>query len=197
MLTHPYLLAAFSYTKQSSPIHRGVFLTRNIVGRALRPPPMAQTFNDASFAPNQTMREKVAQLTRPQACQSCHSVINPLGFSLENFDAVGRYRMRENDRPIDAVTEYTTDDGEKIKLTGARDIAEFALSSEQAQDTFIEQLFNQVVKQPMLASGVEVKAGLRKSFVDSHFNMQKLLVEIVKISALHGLEKPVSSSSKS
>ena len=197
VLTHPYLLAAFSYTKQSSPIHRGVFLTRNIVGRALRPPPMAQTFNDASFAPNQTMREKVAQLTRPQACQSCHSVINPLGFSLENFDAVGRYRMRENDRPIDAVTEYTTDDGEKIKLTGARDIAEFALSSEQAQDTFIEQLFNQVVKQPMLAYGVEVKAGLRKSFVDSHFNMQKLLVEIVKISALHGLEKPVSSSSKS
>src|SRR5437879_4715199 len=48
VLTHPYLLAAFSYQKLTSPIHRGVFLTRNIVGRALRPPPMAMTFKDAA-----------------------------------------------------------------------------------------------------------------------------------------------------
>src|SRR6185436_10931375 len=86
VLTHPYLLAAFSYARSSSPIHRGVFLTRNIIGRALKPPPMAMAFRDADFAPTMTMREKVAELTRPQACQSCHSVINPLGFSLEQFD---------------------------------------------------------------------------------------------------------------
>ena len=65
VVTHPYLLAAFSYQKSTSPIHRGVFLTRNIVGRALKPPPMAMTFKDEDFAPNLTMREKVAQLTSP------------------------------------------------------------------------------------------------------------------------------------
>src|SRR5438445_12677173 len=85
VLTHPCLLAAFSYQKLTSPIHRGVFLTRNIVGRGLRPPPMAMTFKDADFGPNLTMREKVSQLTRPEACQGCHSVINPLRFSLEQF----------------------------------------------------------------------------------------------------------------
>src|SRR5207248_1791071 len=85
VLTHPYLLAAFSYQKLTSPIHRGVFLTRNIVGRALKPPPMAMTFKDADFASNLTMREKISQLTRPQACQACHSVINPLGFTLEAY----------------------------------------------------------------------------------------------------------------
>src|SRR5256712_11364077 len=98
VVTHPYLLAAFSYQKSTSPIHRGVFLTRNIVGRALKPPPMAMTFKDADFAPNLTMREKVAQLTRSQACQTCHSVINPLGFSLEQYDAVCRFRTSEGDR---------------------------------------------------------------------------------------------------
>src|SRR5437870_8927550 len=122
VITHPYLLAEFSYQKQTSPIHRGVFLTRNIVGRALKPPPMAMTFKDADFAPNLTMREKVAQLTRPQACQGCHSVINPLGFSLEHYDAVGRFRMRENDRVIDAVSDYTTDEGQTVHLAGARDL---------------------------------------------------------------------------
>src|SRR5438132_14141314 len=106
VVTHPYLLAAFSYPKSSSPIHRGVFLTRNIVGRTLRPPPMAMTFKEEDFAPNLTMREKVSELTRPQACQTCHSVINPLGFSLDSYDAVGRFRTRENDRAINALSDY-------------------------------------------------------------------------------------------
>src|SRR2546423_787934 len=190
VLTHPYLLAEFSYQKQTSPIHRGVFLTRNIVGRALKPPPMAMTFKDSDFAPNLTMREKVAQLTRSQACQPCHSVINPLGFSLEQYDAVGRFRTSEGDRPIDAVSNYTTDDGETIRLTGARDLAQFAAGSEQAQNAFIEQLFNQIVKQPMLAYGSDVLNHLRQSFVESSFNVRKLLVDIATLSALHGIQKP-------
>jgi hypothetical protein len=190
VVTHPYLLAAFSYQKTTSPIHRGVFLTRNIVGRALKPPPMAMTFKDEDFAPNLTMREKVAQLTRSQACQNCHSVINPLGFSLEHYDAVGRFRDREGDRPIDAVSDYTTDDGETVRLTGARDLAQFAVGSEQAQNGFIEQLFNQIVKQPMLAYGPNVLNHLRQSFVESGFNVKKLLVDIATTSALHGIEKP-------
>ena len=190
VVTHPYLLAEFSYQKLTSPIHRGVFLTRNIVGRALRPPPMAMTFKDADFAPNLTMREKVSELTRPQACQTCHSVINPLGFSLEHYDAVGRFRTTEGDRPIDAVSDYTTDEGGKIRLTGARDLAEFAANSDQAQNAFIEQLFNQVVKQPMQAYGPNVLNHLRQTFVASGFNVRKLLVEIATISALHGLERP-------
>ena len=189
VVTHPYLLAAFSYQKSSSPIHRGVFLTRNIVGRALKPPPMAMTFKDAEFAPDLTMREKVAQLTRSQACQTCHSVINPLGFSLEQYDAVGRFRTSEGDRPIDAVSNYTTNDGETIRLTGARDLAQFAAGSEQAQNAFIEQLFNQIVKQPMLAYGPKVLNHLRQSFIDSGFNVKKLLVDIATVSAVHGMEK--------
>ena len=194
VVTHPYLLSAFSYPKSTSPIHRGVFLTRNIVGRALKPPPMAVVFKDADFAPHLTMREKVTELTRPQACQSCHSVINPLGFSLEQYDAVGRFRTEENGRSIDAVGDYTTDEGETIRFQGARDLAEFAVGSEHAQHAFIEQLFHQVVKQPMLAYGPEVMSQLRQSFVESEFNLRKLLVDIASLSALHGLEKKVAAT---
>jgi hypothetical protein len=198
VLTHPYLLSALSYQKLTSPIHRGVFLTRNIVGRALRPPPMAMTFKDADFAPNLTMREKVSELTRPEACQACHSVINPLGFSLESYDAVGRFRTTENDKPINALSDYAADDGQIVHLSGARDVAEFAIHNEQAQNVFIEQLFHHVVKQPMRAYGTGVPDRLRRSFVASEFDLQKLLVEIVSVSALHGLEKnqPVVTSAK-
>jgi len=194
VLTHPYLLSAFSYQKFTSPIHRGVFLTRNIVGRSLKPPPMAMTFKDADFAPNLTMREKVAQLTRPEACQGCHSMINPLGFSLEQYDAVGRFRTQDHDRPIDAVSDYLTDEGQTIRLRGARDLAEYAIGSEQARNAFIQQLFHQVVKQPLLAYGADTMTQLRQSFAASDFNMQKLLIEIVTISALHGIERSSPSS---
>ncbi|PYT46042.1 MAG: hypothetical protein DMG45_00460, partial [Acidobacteria bacterium] len=94
------------------------------------------------------------------------------------------------DRPIDAVSNYTTDDGETIRLTGARDLAQFAAGSEQAQNAFIEQLFNQIVKQPMLAYGSDVLNHLRQSFVESSFNVRKLLLDIATLSALHGIQKP-------
>jgi hypothetical protein len=135
------------------------------------------------------MREKVAQLTRSQECQSCHSVINPLGFSLEQYDTVGRFRTSEHDRPIDAVSEYTTDEGQVIRLTGARDVAEFAIHSAQAQNAFIQQLFHNAVKQPLLAYGADTLKHLRETFVASGFNMQKLLTEIVTVSALRGFER--------
>ncbi len=193
VITHPYLLAAFAYPRSTSPIHRGVFLTRNIVGRALKPPPMAIAFDDASFNPDLTMREKVAELTRPTACQACHSVINPLGFSLEHFDSVGRFRQREGERPINAVSDYETAEGERIRLTGARKLAEHAAADPRAHRGFLEQLFHQVVKQPVLAYGDDIMEDLHRSFVASEFSIREALVEIIKVTALHGSTSPASS----
>jgi len=199
VVTHPYLLATFAYPKSSSPIHRGVFLTRNIVGRALREPAMAVAFKDSDFAPDLTMREKITELTRPKACQGCHSVINPLGFSLEQFDAVGRFRTQDNGRPVNAASDYATDDGNTVRLAGARDVAEFAAGNEQAHAAFVELLFHHTVKQPMSAYGAGTMDRLRKSFAGASFNIQSLLVDIATTSALHGIEKsrgPVKTSSR-
>jgi hypothetical protein len=196
VITHPYLLAAFSYQKSSSPIHRGVFLARNIIGRGLKPPPMAVVFRESDFKPNMTRREKVAELTKPQSCQSCHSVINPLGFSLESYDAVGRYRTREGDVPIDPSSDYTTDEGQTVHLAGPRDLAQFAIGSEPARDSFIEHLFHHAIKQPLLAYGAETPARLRESFVASGFSMRKLLVDMATLSSLYRMEPPLNSSRK-
>ena len=110
---------------------------------------------------------------------------------------MGRFRTRDKDRPIDTVSDYTTDEGQTIRLAGARDVAEFAVGSEPAQNAFIEQLFHQVVKQPILAYGPDAMDRLRQSFVASEFNIQKLLMDIAAVSALHGIKKPVSSRKKS
>src|SRR6185295_19100985 len=141
-----------------------------------------------------TMREKVAKLTRSESCQGCHAVINPLGFSLEWYDAVGRFRREENGRAINAVSEYVTDDSQTVRLSGARDIADFALASERANYAFIEHLFHHVAKQPVMAYGHTTLETLRQSFIASDYNLKKLLVEIVTLVALHGIEPPVAAN---
>jgi hypothetical protein len=189
VLTHPYLLSALAYYKSTSPIHRGVFLTRNIVGRSLKPPPAAIQFMDGKFDPKMTMREKVTELTSPAACQGCHVIINPLGFSLEKYDGVGRFRDMENGRPVDATSEYQASDGEILKLTGARDVAEHAVASEDAQRGFVRQMFQHLVKQPAPAYGAETLVKLSTQFAANEYNMQRLLVEIAQMAALRGVEK--------
>jgi len=184
VLTHPYVLATFSYTKSSSPIHRGVFVTRNILGRMLKPPPMAIAFMDDKFDPSFTMREKVAELTSKPACMSCHVTINPLGFSFERFDAVGRVRATDNKKPVDAVSDYTTSDGNVIKLTGARDVAVHAAESLSGQTGFVRNLFQELVKQPPAAYSPELLGQLTEKFRADKFHVRNLAVEVAVVAAL-------------
>ena len=79
----------------------------------LKPPPDAVAFEDAKFDPHLTMREKITELTKNTICMGCHATINPLGFSLENYDAIGRWRTKDDDKPIDA--------GERLRHRRGRD----------------------------------------------------------------------------
>jgi len=184
VLTHPLILSAFSYHRSSSPIHRGVFLTRNVLGRSLKPPPMAIEFMDDRFDPSLTMREKVTELTRKPNCMGCHNTINPLGFSLENFDAVGRFRTSDNDRPIDSVADYVAPDGRVLRLTGPRDVAEHAAASPEARRGFIRQLFQHTSKQGPAAYGPDTLTLLDKTFVEDHHHVRNLWVEMATLIAL-------------
>lgn len=184
VLTHPYLMAGFAYHATSSPIHRGVFLAKNVLGRSLKPPQEAVTPISPDLHPDLTTRERIALQTKPVACAACHTMINPLGFSLEHFDAVGRFRENEKEKPIDAAGLYETRSGETIRFTGARELAAFLANSPEAHAAFVERLFHYLVKQPVRACGPETLPNLRQSFEASNFNIRRLMVEIVCESAL-------------
>ena len=190
VLTHPYLMASFAYTATSSPIHRGVFIARSVLGRVLRPPPEAVAPLAPDLHPDLTTRQRVTLQTKPESCQSCHGMINPLGFTLEHFDAVGRYRKEEKGRPIDATGSYETRTGEMVKFDGVRDLAAFLADSEETHTAFVQQLFHHLVKQPVRAFGPQTLPDLRRFFAAHDFNFRKLMVEIMATSALtpHGVK---------
>ncbi len=189
VLSHPYLMAGFAYTGSSSPIHRGIFIARSVLGRSLRPPPEAVAPLAPHLRPDLTTRERVALQTKPESCQSCHAMINPLGFTLEHFDAVGRFRKEENGKPVNATGAYRTRNGDLVQFSGVNDLAKFLADSPETHSAFVEQLFHFLVKQPIRAFGSNTRENLRASFVKDNFNIHHLMVEIIATSAI----QPTSS----
>jgi hypothetical protein len=151
---------------------------------ALKPPPMAVAFDESHFNPTLTMREKITELTRNNSCMSCHSVINPLGFSLENFDAIGRWRTKDNNKPVNPVSDFATDEGKTVRLTGPRDIVTYVANNPSGHRAFIRHLFDHTVKQQVSTYGHQKMQQLQQSFTESGCNIQKLLTEIAITAAL-------------
>jgi cytochrome c553 len=183
LLSHPYLLAAFAYTEATSPIHRGVFISRSLLGRALKPPPVAVSPLSPDVHKDLTTRERVALQTNSTACMSCHAMINPLGFTLEHYDAIGRFRSEELGKPIDAKGEYVTRAGDKVQFAGVRDLAKFLADSDETHAAFVQQLFHYLVKQPIRAYGPDRLDELKAEFKQGEFNIQKLVATIAASAA--------------
>lgn len=105
-------------------------------------------------------------------------------FTLENFDAVGRYREKDNDKLIDASGSYQTRDGKTVRVNGARELAAFLAASPEVHTAFAEQLFHSLAQQPVRAYGQNTLDELRRSFADNEFHIRKLAVEVMTTTAL-------------
>ncbi|HWD38937.1 MAG TPA: DUF1592 domain-containing protein, partial [Fimbriimonas sp.] len=186
VITQPYLLTRFAYMAGSDPIHRGVLIDRNLLGRVLKPPPSAFAPTPASAHPDLTTRQRVALQTKPQFCANCHGIINPLGFTLESFDAIGRLRQSDNGRPIDCSGTYRAKNGEMVKFAGAKDLANYLATSDDAISAFVEKLFLNVAKQPPLAYGPTKLEDLKRSFSKNQYSIRSLLVDMAATTATKG-----------
>ena len=192
LLTHPYLLSHFSYSYNSSPVHRGVFLTRHILGRTLKPPPEAVSFENQKLDPSLSMREKITHVTKDSNCMACHEIINSLGFSLENYDGIGRWRDTENKKKVDSFTQFETRSGDLVNLQGSRSLAQFIANDSNAQKNFVQNLFEYMIKQPIRAYGEKAMDDLHSRFVKSNFSCKELIVEILCLASTKGIEQKES-----
>ena len=123
LLAHGALLATTSYPDRTSPVLRGKWLLDNIFGVYVPPPPADVDTTLPEIRPGTvppTIRERLAQHRSNPVCSSCHAVIDPPGFALENFDAIGGWRsVDEAGRPVDAMG--TTVSGAAVEgLSGLR-----------------------------------------------------------------------------
>jgi mono/diheme cytochrome c family protein len=104
LLSQGSILTVTSYPDRTSPVIRGKWILTNIVGAPPPPPPpnVPPLKENASSGKILTMRERMAQHRANQPCAGCHKLMDPVGFMLENFDAVGRFRTAADGATVDA-----------------------------------------------------------------------------------------------
>lgn len=101
LLRHGSILSVTSYATRTSPVIRGVWVLDNIFGAPPPPPlPNVPSLEENAVAANLPMRERLAAHRTNAVCASCHRTIDPVGFALENFDAIGRWREHEGDNGL-------------------------------------------------------------------------------------------------
>lgn len=103
LLRQGSVLTVTSYATRTSPVIRGHWILSTLAGEPPPPPPPnVPSLDDNTVSAALPIRERLAAHRANPTCASCHDVMDPVGFALENFDAVGRWRTAEERKPIDA-----------------------------------------------------------------------------------------------
>jgi len=109
ILTMPGILAMSSFPNRTSPVNRGVWVLEQVLGEHVPPPPAdvpTLEKQDQKKVASMTLRQRTELHRNDPTCASCHKVLDPIGFGLENFDAIGRWREHdESGGAIDAAGE--------------------------------------------------------------------------------------------
>ena len=177
------LLAVSSQPVRTSPVIRGYWVLQNLLGVPPPPPPpdvpelKAQEADAAGNARVPSMREQMEKHRDNPACIGCHQLMDPIGFALEQFDAIGRWRTADGDAVIDAVSVMY--DGTRID--GPKDLREFLLRhSEQFVRTTTEKLLTYALGRGIEYYDQPTVRSIARAAAEDDYRFAALIAAVVK-----------------
>ena len=180
LLGQASILTVTSYATRTAPTIRGRWLLENILGTPPPPPPPNVPSLDVKKGEGGiplTMRQQMEQHRANPACASCHKVMDPLGFALENFDATGKWRTTDGGNPIDA--SGATPDG--IQFQGPAELRKLLLTHpDQFVTTVTEKLLTYALGRGVEYSDAPAVRGILREAAAGNYRWSALLVGIVK-----------------
>jgi hypothetical protein len=178
LLTQASVLTVSSYATRTSPVLRGKWILENLLNAAPPPPPPdVPNLDEAKIGQSASMRVQLEEHRKNPTCASCHARMDPLGFGLENFDAVGQWRTEDGKFPIDA--SGTLPDGRIFK--GPQELRAILRTD---RDAFAEALTEKLLTYA-LGRGLErydriaVKK-ISERLAAENYRFSALVLEIVK-----------------
>jgi len=179
LLGHGSILTVTSYPTRTSPVLRGKWLLENVLGAPPPPPPPNVPLLEENGAgkPPTSVRERLEQHRRNPACAVCHSRMDPLGFALENFDAIGRWRtLSEGNTPVDTSGVFL--DGSKFD--GPTEFRNVLLRySDEFVATVTEKLLTYALGRGLESSDMPAVRGIVRGAADSGYRWSSLILGIV------------------
>ena len=146
-------LAANAYSIRTDPIHRGLFVIRNLLCRAVPDPPPGATTTPPpdTERPIVTTRDEVELVTGQSFCPTCHTEINAPGFAFEGFDAVGQARATENGAQVDTSASFWID-GQLARFDGPVELVELLSRSREAHRCYSRRWLEFAYGRPLATS---------------------------------------------
>jgi hypothetical protein len=180
LLTQAAFLASHAHADQGSPIKRGVMVRQAVLCQDLPPPPANVNNAPPTVTPNSTTRERFAQHVANPTCASCHTLIDPIGFGFERFDAIGRYRETENGQTIDDSGSLTATSSPEVQgpFNGPAALASKLAATDEARSCFVTQWFRYGLKREPAAEDACTAKALVDAFRASNYNVRELLLAL-------------------
>ena len=180
LLGHASILAVTSYPNRTSPVLRGKWVLENLLGTPpAAPPPDVPSLEETTDGGEVlSMREATERHRSNPVCASCHRLMDPPGFALEEFDAVGRFRTRsEANTPIDASGELP--DG--TRFVGAAGLRDALVSSpERFVGTLTEKLMTYALGRGLEYSDAPTVRGILRDVAEEDYRFSAIVLAIVK-----------------
>ena len=192
LLTRAAFLTVFSAANVQSPIRRGVFVLEEVLCQELgEPPPNAsdvpveggEVDDGTGAAVVRSVRDDVEARTEEPQCASCHSVINPVGFAFEHYDAIGRWQDVDPSAgtPIDSTGRLAGTDVDG-PVADARALSEALARSERVRECFADRWLVRALGQPPGEADACTQQAIRERFAETG-SVRELLVAIVESDA--------------
>lgn len=176
------LLAANAHSNQTSPVHRGKLVREQLLCDVMPPPPPGAVIEVPEPDPDSTARERFAEHSKNPACSSCHSLMDPIGFGFESYDAVGRYRTTEDGEPIDASGVLTESDVDG-EFVGLAELAAKLAASDDVRRCYVKQWFRYAHGRGEFGDDACTIDGLVASFAATGGTIEELLVALTQTDA--------------
>jgi hypothetical protein len=178
LLTQASFLGAHAEPINTSVVNRGRFIREEVLCSDVPPPPAAFKFDEKNITEDMTAREKFVEHSKNPACKGCHVMFDTIGFALENYDAVGRWRTTEKGKTIDPSGNIPMPSGGELAFTNFVDLIDKLGKGTDAYDCFSSQ-FLQYVSGRVKLDDCE-RANLARTFADSGYKLDALVMAIVK-----------------
>jgi Protein of unknown function (DUF1592)/Protein of unknown function (DUF1588)/Protein of unknown function (DUF1587)/Protein of unknown function (DUF1585)/Protein of unknown function (DUF1595)/Planctomycete cytochrome C len=174
------ILMATAYPNRTAPVLRGAWILERVTGTppAAPPPAVPSLKENKTGEKPHTVRELMAQHRDKPACFSCHGILDPLGFALENFDAVGMYRTKDRiaGTPIDASGELP--DGTKIGGPGDLRKA-LTANPNQFVQTITEKLMTYATGRALTYRDMPTIRAIVRDSAKDHYRFSSIVMRII------------------
>jgi hypothetical protein len=179
LLTQAGYLAAHAHANQTSPVHRGLSVRKNLLCTDLPDPPMNVNNTPPEPDPTATTRQRFEQHRDDASCAGCHQLLDPIGVGFENYDAIGRFRTTENGLAIDPAGELVSAGTSSGTFVGAVELAKRLSTSPEVRACVQKQWFRFSLGRFEGAEDACTLQTLNDDFAAADFDVKKLLLSLV------------------